>query len=57
MKLSKQRLNEIIEEIIVIRDIYKNVMSMEQRDILADACNIIEANINYLSEEEVLDDR
>lgn len=47
--MTKQELNELVEKIISIRDMYD--MLRCDRDTLADACNIIYHNIDLLAEE------
>ena len=49
--MTKQELGTLVEEIIRIRDIYRDVLTRNERDTLADACNIIDQNINLLAEE------
>lgn len=46
--MTKQELNMLVEKIIRIRDHYD--MTMDDRDALADACNLIDHNINKLSD-------
>ena len=48
--MTKQKLNELIDGIISIRDSYTIVAS--DRKTLADACNLIEDNIDALAEDE-----
>ena len=47
--MTKAELNNLVERIIVIRDIYN--LSRESRDILADACNVIYDNIDILADD------
>ena len=47
--MSKQELNELIEKLIAIRDWYKGTMTRDELDAIADACNVIEHNIDALS--------
>ena len=47
--MTKRELNELVESLIVIRDIYE--LSQSARDSIADACNIIYHNIDLLAEE------
>ena len=47
--MTKQELNELVEKIIAIRDLYK--MMRCDRDTLADACNVIYKNIDYIAED------
>lgn len=47
--MTKQKLNEIIERIIWIRDVY--YLTRTERESLADACNVIADNINALAED------
>ena len=47
--MTKQKLNEIIERIIWIRDGYD--LTMAEREALADACNVIADNIHALAED------
>lgn len=47
--MSKQELNELVEDLIAIRDRYD--LSMTDRDVLADACNVIYHNIDLLAEQ------
>lgn len=48
--MTKAELNELVEKLISIRDMYD--MMRCDRDALADACNIIYHNINLLCEED-----
>lgn len=47
--MTKAELNELVEKIIAIRDLYD--LQRSDRDALADACNIIYHNIDLLAEE------
>ena len=47
--MTKAQLNELVEGIIVIRDVYD--LSRSARDTLADACNVIYDNINVLADD------
>ena len=46
--MTKQELNELVERLIAIRDIYN--LPMSARDDIADACNVIYHNIEVLAE-------
>lgn len=46
--MTKSELNELVESLIVIRDIYD--LSQSARDEIAAACNIIYNNIDLLAE-------
>lgn len=48
--MTKYELNCLVEKIIRIRDDYQ--MSREDRDALADACNLIDHNIEVLREDK-----
>jgi len=48
-KMTKAELNELVESLIVIRDIYN--LSRDARDRIADACNVIYHNIDILAED------
>ena len=49
--MTKAELNELVEQIIRIRDSYNMIRS--DRDALADACNVIYDNIDKLSKDEI----
>ena len=46
--MTKQELNELVEDVIRIRDDYS--MSRRDRDTLATVCNLIDENIDALAE-------
>lgn len=48
--MTKAELNELVEKIITIRDMYKLLRC--DRDALADACNVIYHNIDKLADKE-----
>lgn len=48
--MTKQEINELVEHLITLRDFYR--MSRNDRDILADAINLIDHNVDKLAKEE-----
>ena len=48
--MTKQELNILVERLIRIRDKYD--LSRDDRDALADACNVIYDSINKIAEDE-----
>jgi len=48
MKMTRAELNELVEKLIMIRDVYD--LTRSARDTLADACNVIDHNIDLLVE-------
>ena len=48
--MTKQELNILVERIIRIRD--EHDFSRDERDTLADACNVIYHNIDKIAEDE-----
>lgn len=46
--MTQYELNVLVEELINIRD--RDDMSFKEKEVLADACNVIYKNINKLSE-------
>ena len=49
LKMTKSELNELVNSLIVIRDIYN--LSRDARDRIADACNVIYDNIDKIAED------
>ena len=47
--MTKAELNELVERLIFIRDVFE--LSRSARDDIADACNIIYHNIDLLAED------
>lgn len=50
--MTKLELNILIEKVIGIRDRHRDVLSIEELDVLADMCNVIDHNIEVLREDE-----
>lgn len=49
--MTKSELNILVEKLIHIRDAHKRDMDREESDILADAINVIDHNIDVLVKE------
>lgn len=50
--MTKVELGMLVEKIILIRDRHRNTLSIEELDDLADACNIINRNLELLREDK-----
>ena len=46
--MSREEINQLIEDLIAIRDYYRDTLTRKERDTIADACNLIEHNIDAL---------
>ena len=50
--MTKVELSTLVEKIIFIRDRHREELSQEELDDLADACNIINRNLEVLREDK-----
>lgn len=48
--MSKAELNELVEDLIFIRDVFP--MSSNARKRIADACNVIDGNLDVLADDK-----
>ena len=46
--MSREEINQLIEDLIAIRDYYRDTLTRKERVAIADACNLIEHNIDAL---------
>lgn len=49
--MTKQELNTLVEQVILIRDNHRAELSIDERDTLADICNVVDHNLDKLSED------
>lgn len=50
--MTKLELSTLVEKIILIRDRHRRSLSQEELDDLADACNVINCNLEILREDK-----
>ena len=48
--MTKAELNELVERLIFIRDVFE--LSRSARDDIADACNVIDGNLDVLADDK-----
>lgn len=50
--MTRQELNKLVEKVIFIRDDHRNTLRLDELDALAEICNIVDHNLDKLSEDK-----